>query len=96
MVIRGTCSSHRISVIPLPSLFFYHPGKDEETIGLPVKLVGDLGVQDQGYRIEVLTSESTASSSNYSLPAEQVFRKGVAKDTAWVTLKKTPDLDTRK
>jgi hypothetical protein len=75
--------------------FFYHPGKDEETIGLPVKLVGDLGVQDQGYRIEVLTSESTASSSNYSLPAEQVFRKGVAKDTAWVTLKKTPDLDTR-
>ncbi|MGN6418541.1 MAG: DUF4843 domain-containing protein [Pseudobacter sp.] len=75
--------------------FFYHPGKDEETIGIPVKLVGDLGSQDAGYRVEVLASESTASTSNYSLPAEQVFRKGVAKDTAWVTLKKTPDLDTK-
>jgi hypothetical protein len=75
--------------------FFFHPGKEEERIPLPVKLVGDLGIQDQGYKIEVMPGESTAPTGNYSLPAEQIFHKGTAKDTAWVTVKKTPDLDHR-
>ena len=79
----------------IPFSFFYHLGKDEVSIPLPVKLVGQLAQQDQSYRIEAVASESTAAAGNYSLPEAQVFRKGVNRDTAWVTVKRTPDLDTK-
>lgn len=75
--------------------FFYHPGKDEVKIGIPVKLVGQLFSEDKQYKVEVMSAEGTASSANYSLPEAQVFRKGVTLDTAWVTVKNTPDLETK-
>lgn len=75
--------------------FFYHLGKDEVNIPLPVKLVGQVFSGDQQYKVEALPSEGSTPAANYSLPQAQVFRKGVTRDTAWVTLKNTPDLLTR-
>lgn len=75
--------------------FFYHLGKDEVNIPLPVKLVGQLAQKDQPYQLEVMAGESTAPAGNYSLPEAQLFRKGVNRDTAWVTVKRTPDLDSK-
>ncbi|QEC44922.1 DUF4843 domain-containing protein [Pseudobacter ginsenosidimutans] len=74
--------------------FFYHLGKNEVTIGMPVKLIGQLFSEDQQYTVEALLSEGTATAANYSLPAAQVFRKGVTRDTAWITVKNTPGLET--
>lgn len=79
----------------IPFSFFYYLDKNEVSIPLPVKLVGQLAQQDQTYHIEAVPGESTAAASNYSLPAAQVFKKGVTRDTAWVTVKRTPDLDTK-
>lgn len=75
--------------------FFYHLGKTEVAIPLPVKLVGQLADADQHYRMEVVPDQSTTAAGNYSLPAEYTFRKKSSRDTAWVTLKRTPDLDTK-
>ncbi|NML22273.1 DUF4843 domain-containing protein [Pseudoflavitalea sp. G-6-1-2] len=74
--------------------FFYYPGKDEIQIALPVKLVGKLFPQDQTYSIEAVSSEGTVTSANYSLPV-QTFRKSAVLDTAWVTVKNTPELETK-
>ncbi|MBO9632090.1 MAG: DUF4843 domain-containing protein [Chitinophagaceae bacterium] len=74
--------------------FFYHPGKDEVKLAMPVKLLGPLLTEDQAYQLEAMPAEGDATTANYSLQT-QVFKKGVVKDTAWVTLKKTPELDTK-
>lgn len=75
--------------------FFYHLGKNEVTIPLPVKLTGQLAPIDQNYQIEAIPEQSTVTASNYNLPPEQTFRKGNTRDTAWVTVKKTPELDNK-
>lgn len=75
--------------------FFFHPGKTEVDIPLPVKLIGQLGVQDQKYGIEVVNEMSSVSPQHYRLSTEQVFRKQRARDTAWVTVRNTSDLMQR-
>ncbi|MBO9632647.1 MAG: DUF4843 domain-containing protein [Chitinophagaceae bacterium] len=74
--------------------FFFYPGKDELSIPMPIRLVGTMPEADIKYELKVDAKASTAQSQHYSLPASFEFRKGLAIDTAWVTIKKTPEMTT--
>jgi hypothetical protein len=72
--------------------FLALPDKDEATVAMPVELVGKPEDKDRTYKIEVDKSLSSAADANYSVPASFTLRAGHIVDTAWITLKKTPDL----
>jgi hypothetical protein len=74
--------------------FFFHPGKDEVTVAMPLRLVGAMPEAPLRYELKVDAKATTAQSQHYSLPAGFEFRKGLAIDTAYLVIKKTPELAT--
>lgn len=75
--------------------FFFHPGKSEVTVAMPVRLIGKMPEGNLKYELQVDAKVTTAEAKHYSLPATFDFRQGLATDTAFITIKKTPELTTR-
>lgn len=74
--------------------FFFYPGKEDLSIAMPVRLVGTMPDANIKYELKVDAKATTAQTRHYSLPASFEFRKGLAVDTAYVTIKKTPEMAT--
>ena len=74
--------------------FFFYPGKEEVTLALPLRLIGTMPEGDLHYELKVDAKVTTAETKHYSLPAGFDFRQGLAIDTAYLTIKKTPELAT--
>lgn len=74
--------------------FFFHPGKTEVQVALPVKLIGHMPEQDLSYKIAVVMEDSNAPTKIFALSNTYVFRKGLAQDTAYVTFKNDDELLT--
>lgn len=72
--------------------FLALPDDDEAVDPISVELVGKPETRDRTYKISVIPEESTASAANYTLPPTFTFRAGRTIDTAWITLKKTPEI----
>lgn len=76
--------------------FITVPGEDEYLIPLQVEIMGRTPVEDLAYAVQVETEKgTTAASGSYSVPKNPVFRAGRFVDTLYVTLIKTPELDTK-
>lgn len=75
--------------------FLSFPNDDQAVVPIPVELVGRPGDKDRTYKISVLKSATTASDANYSLPASFTLKANKVADTAWITLKKTPELSIK-
>ncbi|MRG43565.1 DUF4843 domain-containing protein [Chitinophaga sp. SYP-B3965] len=73
--------------------FFFYPNQGQVILKLPVKLTGMMTTEDLHYKIEIDTA-TTASADHYNLAQEFVFRKGMATDTAFLTIINKPDLAT--
>lgn len=73
--------------------FWFYP--DETTLEIPfeVNLIGQIGDADREFAVTVIDSLTTATREEYAIKSA-VIRAGMQKDTLWVTLKKTPRLDT--
>lgn len=74
--------------------FFFHPGKSEVSVPLPVKMVGFMPEKDLEYTIAVHEEETTARPEHFSIPSSFRYRQGLLLDTAYITVKNTPDLAT--
>lgn len=74
--------------------FFFYPGKDEVTLALPLRLVGKMPEGNLQYELKVDAKVTTAEAKHYSLPASFEFRQGLAIDTAYLTIKNSPELAT--
>lgn len=74
--------------------FFFHPGKEEVDIGFPVRLVGHMLDTDLEYFIEVDQTQTTAGEANFNVRSSYRFRTGRQVDTAYVTFRKTPNLQS--
>ena len=61
--------------------FSFHPGVDVDTIPLVVKLIGNIADYDRKIELQIVDTGTTATDSDYSLPAEIVFRAGSNKDS---------------
>lgn len=74
------------------SSFLALPNDDEQPFGLPVELVGHPSDSPRPYKITVVEAETTAKPDSYSIP--ETFTLGAHKtvDTAWIVLKKTPEI----
>jgi hypothetical protein len=72
--------------------FLALPDKDEAQTPMPVELVGRPENKDRTYKIEVVKELTSATEANYSVPATFTLKAGHIADTAWITVKKTPDL----
>lgn len=75
--------------------FLTLPDKDAATVPLVVELIGKPENRDRTYKLSVVKDLSTAPEANYSLPATFTLKANRVADTAWITLKKTPELATR-
>src|SRR5690606_23337308 len=75
--------------------FFFYAGRNEVQVPMPVKLIGHLNETDLRYEIMVDPEGTTASAANYAIEPFYTFRKGGKPDTAYITLKNTPDLKTK-
>lgn len=102
------CSKHGIDVFPeekyvqfttsvadttLVSFFFY-PNQDHIQYPMPVQLIGRASEQDLTFHIEVDAAATTARSEHYTLPEQFTFRSGHTMDTIYLTVNKTPEMDT--
>jgi hypothetical protein len=66
--------------------------KDEALTPMVVELVGDPQNRDRSYKIAVVKELTTAAPANYILPESFTFRANKVIDTAWITVKKTPEI----
>jgi hypothetical protein len=71
--------------------FLALPDSGEAKYPVSVELVGMPENRDRTYKISVRTDVSTATPDNYTLPATFTFGAGKVIDTAWITLRKTPE-----
>ena len=74
--------------------FFFHPGKSEVDLAMPVILTGTMPEKDLNYLIEVVQDKTNAPSTTYTLPAVFKYRAGFAQDTAHIVFKNIPQLAT--
>src|SRR5690606_33003455 len=74
------------------SSFLALPNDDELQFPLAVELVGHLSSSDRPYKITVVEAETTATPANHTIPEPLMFGAGKAVDTAWITLRKTPEI----
>ncbi|MES1250309.1 MAG: DUF4843 domain-containing protein, partial [Chitinophaga rupis] len=72
--------------------FLALPDKDQALTPMPVELVGNPVDKDRTYKIQVVKELTTASAANYSIPDSFTLKAGHIIDTAWITVKKTPDI----
>lgn len=75
--------------------FMFYPGQSNIDYPLQVKLLGRMEDKDINYRLRVVDKETTAPAAFYSIPENQVLRKGKVTDTALVQFFKQPELDTK-
>lgn len=75
--------------------FFLFPNKSSLKVYLPVKLVSFMPTADFNYSIEVEKSNTTAPDKNFQIEPTYVYKKGQVQDSAFVTLKKSAELDTK-
>lgn len=74
--------------------FFFYPGQSEVQVPLPVKLVGFMPDKDLEYTIAVHQEGTTAAAEHFTIPSSFTFRKGLLRDTAYITVKNRPNLAT--
>jgi hypothetical protein len=72
--------------------FLALPDKDQALTPMPVELVGMPMNKDRTYKIAVVKELTSASAANYSVPDSFTLKAGHIIDTAWITVKKTPDI----
>ncbi|MBR6933716.1 MAG: DUF4843 domain-containing protein [Bacteroidales bacterium] len=72
--------------------FMSYKGSQQAVIALPLKSSG-YSETDAEYQLAVVPELTTASPSNYEIPASCTFHGGQVADTAYITLKYSPDLD---
>jgi hypothetical protein len=70
--------------------FLAVPNDDEAVTPLAVELTGDPVDRDRKYKIVVVPELSTATEENYTLPDAFTLKANNVKDTAWLTVKKSP------
>ncbi|RFS21699.1 DUF4843 domain-containing protein [Chitinophaga silvatica] len=71
--------------------FFLYPKQEQFNIALPVKVTGKMTEQDLSYSLKV-NDATTAVTSLFTVPATYTLRKTLPIDTAYVTIKKLPEL----
>lgn len=76
--------------------FSFHPGKDQDTIPVVVKLIGDVSVNNRSILLTVDPAKSTALPTDYSLPENIVLPAGKVKDTIPLILYKSERLKVSK
>ncbi len=75
--------------------FFFHPGKSEVDLAMPVILTGTMPEKDLNYLIEVVQDKTNAPSTTYTLPyCVQEYRAGFTQDTAHIVFGNIPQLAT--
>jgi hypothetical protein len=75
--------------------FLALPDEDEARAPLVIELVGKPVDKDRQYKISVAKDQSTATPQHYSLPSSFTLKANRTSDTAWVTVKKLPDLSVK-
>jgi hypothetical protein len=75
--------------------FLALPNDDEGLTPLAVELTGLPADRDRIYKISVVKELSTASDANYTLPASFTLKANKVKDTAWLTVRKTPQISEK-
>lgn len=75
--------------------FLALPDDDEAKTPLVIELVGKPSDKDRQYKISVANELTTATPGHYSLPSSFTLRANRTTDTAWVTVKKLPDLSVK-
>lgn len=75
--------------------FFFHPGQDIIQYALPVELIGRVSSHDVPYHIRVVDSVTTATGNHYSLPGSFQFDAGQTADTVYLTIHKTPEMESQ-
>ncbi|NML22283.1 DUF4843 domain-containing protein [Pseudoflavitalea sp. G-6-1-2] len=75
--------------------FLALPDDNEAKTPLVIELVGKPSGKDRQYKISVANELSTATPGHYSLPASFTLRANRTTDTAWLTVKKLPDLKVK-
>lgn len=74
------------------STFLALPNDDEQLHPVAVELVGFPEDRDRTFKMSVVDNLTTAQQTNYSIPESFVLRANRTVDTAWITLRKTPDI----
>ncbi|MDO5665726.1 MAG: DUF4843 domain-containing protein [Bacteroidia bacterium] len=75
--------------------FLLYSGLSEVAFPLPVELVGMPKPSDRKYKVEIDQEFTNAPQANYEIPKEFTFRSGMAQDTCWLTLRKTPEISIK-
>ena len=75
--------------------FLALPNEDEAQAPLVIELVGKPSGKDRQYKISVVKDQSTATPQHYSLPANFTLKANRTQDTAWITVKKLPDISVK-
>ena len=75
--------------------FLALPNEDEAQAPLVIELVGKPSDKDRQYKISVVKDQSTATPQHYSLPATFTLKANRTQDTAWITVKKQPDISVK-
>lgn len=74
--------------------FFFYPNQDQIQYPVPMQLIGRVSEQDLTFQIAVDEAATTAQGQHYALPEQFVFRAGLMADTIYLTVNKTPEMDT--
>lgn len=75
--------------------FLPYPDSSQLRFPLAVELIGMPSKADRKYKIGVVSKLTSAPKENYEIPSEFIFRAGMAKDTCWILLKKTPEISKK-
>lgn len=86
--VRGFTDSSLFSFLGLPD-------QDVATVPVAVQLTGMPEDRDRTYKIAVVNDLTTAPTANYELPNSFTLRANRVTDTAWITVKKTPEISVK-
>ncbi|MDD2426282.1 MAG: DUF4843 domain-containing protein [Bacteroidales bacterium] len=75
--------------------FMFYPGQSTVDYPLQVKLLGRMDDKDINYKLRIVDKETTAPAAFYSIPEDQLLRKGKVTDTALVQFIKQPEMDAK-
>ncbi len=75
--------------------FLALPNDNQATTPLAIELIGKPENRDRVYKLAVVKEATTAPEANYSIPATFTLRANRTVDTAWITVKKTPEIATK-
>jgi hypothetical protein len=75
--------------------FLALPDDDEGNVPISVQMTGMPENRDRQFKISVVPQGTTATSAHYTLPSSFTLRANRVVDTAWITVKKTPDISVK-